>query len=129
PSGSIGASASRRQPPTPQRSGRIPPADTQRPAAPTTTAAHATPSPQDPVTLTVEQPADPRAETEPFAEAIDSKTEFAPPALVPASVDGPSTAQSPAASSPPPQPPFDWTPILLGLVIVLSMTVLYLLIK
>ena len=121
PSGPGGSSMHRRQP-TPPRSDRFSlPADAKRTTVPTGPSNH-TPSPLDPVTLTVEQPADSRAETEPFAEAIDSKTELA-------ESSAPARDESISASFPASHQPFNWTPILLAVVMILTMTVVYLLIK
>ena len=132
PSGTVGASGNRRQPPSPSppRSGRLTPVD-GKPEPDATGPSNHTPSPPDLVTLTVERPADPQAETEPFAEAIDSKTEFVPPdpALAQRNEPTPPPLPSTPATPPPPQPPTNWTPTLLGLVIVLSLMVVYLLIK
>jgi serine/threonine protein kinase len=113
PSGTVGVSASRRGQTSTPRSGRYTTAPAVLPEP------SETPSPPL-VTLTVEHPADSQAQTEPFAEAIDSKVEFPPPAAE--SAPSPPVLAGPTA-------PTNWTPFLLGLVIVLSMTVIYLLIK
>jgi hypothetical protein len=113
-SGTVGASASRRQPPTP-RSGRYAPADTFGPS-------NRTPGPPSPVTLAVEAPADPQADTVLFAEAIDSRTEFAPP-MNPAGNSASPALPNPSVS----KPPRDWTPILVVQVMILTVLVVYLL--
>ena len=120
PSGALNSSANHRRLPTPPRSDRYPiPPDGKRTAEPTGPSNH-TPSPPPLVTLTVEQPADPHADTELFAEAIDSKTEFAPPHN---DTSAPTTPPGQAMS----KPPINLTAPLLMMVVILTAIVVYLL--
>ena len=70
------------------------------------------------VTVHVESPADPNAETELYGEAIDSKTEIAPP-----------NAPTPAdpATTPAPSRLIDWRPLLVALVILQTAALIYVL--
>jgi serine/threonine protein kinase len=68
------------------------------------------------VTVHVENPADPNAETELYGEAIDSKTEIAPPSasqpVIPAATPTPSTRM-------------DWRPFLVALIILQTAALIY----
>lgn len=118
PSGTVSASASRRgQLPTP-RSARYatPPVPTASPLPPSSSTTTTPPL----VTLTVEHPADPQAQTEPFAEPIDSKLELPSPA---------SPTPTPSPDTDRVEESFNWNPILIGVVLVLATVVLTLLIR
>jgi hypothetical protein len=110
PSGTVSASGNRRGQPTP-RSARY--ATPPVPASSTTTTPPL-------VTLTVEHPADPQAQTEPFGEPIDSKLELPSP-VSPAPASLPDTVHN--------REPINWNPILIGVILVLATVVLTLLIR
>jgi serine/threonine protein kinase len=79
---------------------------------------HRTPMPGL-VTVPVETPADPNAETELYGDPIDSKLELGPQNL-----PGPATP----IPEPPPKPatPFDWMPVLVGLIVLQFFAIIYL---
>jgi hypothetical protein len=79
---------------------------------------HRTPMPGL-VTVPVETPADPNAETELYGDPIDSKLELGPQSL-------PGSAAPVPESQPKPATPFDWMPVLVGLIILQFFAIIYL---
>jgi serine/threonine protein kinase len=79
---------------------------------------HRTPMPGL-VTVPVDTPADPNAETELYGDPIDSKLELGPQNL-------PEPATPIPESPPEPPAPFDWMPILVGLIVLQFFAIIYL---
>ena len=79
---------------------------------------HRTPMPGL-VTVPVDTPADPNAETELYGDPIDSKLELGPQNL-------PEPATPIPESPPEPSAPFDWMPIMVGLIVLQFFAIIYL---
>ena len=79
---------------------------------------HRTPMPGL-VTVPVDTPADPNAETELYGDPIDSKLELGPQSL-------PQSATPLPESPPQPATPFDWMPVLVGLIVLQFFAIIYL---